>query len=275
MRLCYIVKEYREKMGISQRELAKLLHVSDMTISRLESGAKVRIDENLLRALSGIVNDKILDSTFGMSEVRQWFEYATILNTTDSLKISDYAKEQLAEKNVIGRILSQFETIGFRKVEENFAIRRSKRTGEETLFRRNDYTKFDVILENSIGKRWASDFFWSYPTPFDDTDDGRWLDTIYSQVGKCCCSSQIVQRYSIVTNVPDLQECAAYHAVDAVRLNRDMSIIYFDMRKERVTSEYDLAFFKDGRGIFDLAVEDKKKESAVAYAGWMLSLNER
>ena len=102
MRLCYIVKEYREKMGISQRELAKLLHVSDMTISRLESGAKVRIDENLLRALSGIVNDKILDSTFGMSEVRQWFEYATILNTTDSLKISDYAKEQLAEKNVIG-----------------------------------------------------------------------------------------------------------------------------------------------------------------------------
>ena len=78
-----------------------------------------------------------------------------------------------------------------------------------------------------------------------------------------------------MTNVPDLQECAAYHAVDAVRLNRDMSIIYFDMRKERVTSEYDLAFFKDGRGIFDLAVEDKKKESAVAYAGWMLSLNER
>lgn len=275
MKLCNIIKEYRDKKGISQRELAKLLHVSDMTISRLESGVKVRIDENLLGALSEIVNDNILDSLYNISEVRQWFDYAKTLNTTNAFSISAYAREQLEKNNVRDSVLSQFESVGFHKAEENDIIRSSKRERGKYLPRRNDDTKFDVIFENDTGKRWAIDFVWSYPSPFADTDDRQWLTAIYCHVGKCCCSSQQVHRYSIVTNVASLEECGAYHAVNAERINHDMSILYVDIPQGRVTSEYNLAFFKDGRGIFDLAVEDKKKESAVTYAEWMLSLNKQ
>lgn len=273
-----VLKEYRQIYNISQRELAKMLHVSDMTISRLESGNRIRLASESLKVLIGILNDAELNNVNGISDLREWSVYTQLANATSESEVRSFGMECLKEEHALETILSGFEAIGFH--EKSCLFNRGGKRGTIDWVKTinlnpwAEYRKaFELILENDVGKIWAVDFAWEFHSIFIPEEVG-WISILYEHIGKCCCTKQKMHKYSIITNATGLQRCAIEDSVSAPRLNHDVSIIHYNLFSGRMDSETNLAFFKDGRGVFDLAVEENKQESSMQYANWMMRLNE-
>ena len=55
----------------------------------------------------------------------------------------------------------------------------------------------------------------------------------------------------------------------------DVSVIYYDLFKNQMSTEKNLTFFKNGQGIFDIDVEGKREAATLDYAKWTLMFDKR
>ncbi len=86
-----IIKEAREKMGFSQRELAKKANIDNTEISRIESGQRLKPNVIILKNVAEILNLSMVDlmKIAGYSDVDiNWGK-----DFTDKRSIADYQKQ--------------------------------------------------------------------------------------------------------------------------------------------------------------------------------------
>lgn len=276
-----ILKKYRANKGLTQKQLAEQLGVPLITVARMEQGRRVRLDLMTIELLKNMMEDESLDKLAGIVDIREWFRCTEGFHEfpTLSVRVEECLRRKYLNNDVLRKILSDFANIGFERIagkyEGNYQLN-SPTNIIELAYEKNDPYQFDFVLENKkTGKIWTVDFYWKFTPPYSPVMYGNCFERIYEGVGRSCCNSQHIQKYSLITNLSAMIEYMESTPIVPQNLPFDVSVIYYDLFKNQMSTEKNLTFFKNGQGIFDIDVEGKREAATLDYAKWTLMFDKR
>lgn len=226
------LKAFRDRKSITQKQLSEMLGVNVMTISRLESKDQVVLTPRMVSKIAGILDDKDLEN----------------LNPTDpqEKKILEYRKFE--GQSSVSRSI-QSKKVWSADIKDQI----------DALMKKVGYTFLDggqntLLYQNQAnGKRWiVIGFSWDVSLPSDNI---RRL--LCFRVGKTLLYDDgfIENRITIaVPNSFDEIKSQLPHQIPGY-LPFDISILHFG-DDGTIQQETCLHCNTDGRGIFDLDVDD-------------------
>lgn len=262
MTLGEAVKQRRKAEGLSQRDLAAMLDVSDMTISRLEANQNIRINRNIVDKLSFFLGyesiQRITGEGYFVNRLREYVE--------NPLGIPNY--ERIGASYAGSTFLNYEDEIAFRS--RLITLIESHNIPVEPFVLPYPYwetNKVDICFQYE-SKLWA----------IDQADKDRMeqqgkvtAPVLFERIGRAAFVTEI-NKYSIIID-SDLGDnlWRSFSGLLTKQLNFDVSILLYNRQKNHIENEIDLAFHDDGRGFFDLNVPGKEAESAKLYAAWKSS----
>ena len=261
-----LIKRYRAENAMSQKELASLMHTTDMTISRIESGKNFRLTSEMTDALLKMFTKEIIFSVDDTPQAKQ------LRRSFPPPKRKQEDRNNDLEPSLINWRSSQNNERLFLPENRKFLDEQMHTIGFLWEFLPNSlmpHISIDFAYCNAVqDKIWCFDY-----RIFQSVIN---VDNLFSQIlytaGKVPFFKDI-NKLSIITQAEiSTQLYEKFHLVLLDKVNCDISILHYNSEKHRIDSELELAFYKDGRGIFDLDVPEKEDESARLYSNWILSL---
>ena len=265
------VKKRRNEKGLTQRDLAGMLGVSDMTVSRMEANQSFRMNRYFTEVLATFLGNEVIyqitDDSSAAWQLRNFIErpvksprYNDNSQSTGVFHKSPFKRIEDAQEKAdyCGRLLSVIYTQGIPVVRCELPPRSDLLQG------------FDICCEYKQ-KIWVLDVYNNnyYPdgtVPFDDL-----LKVLYTRVGRATFEPNI-QKYSLLVEAERLGPTdILFSGMCTKQLNFDVSILQYIKSRNKISSELDLAFHDDGSGFFDLSVPGCEDESAKLLATWKAS----
>jgi len=276
MTLSEVVKAYRKSNSLTQRELAKRMQVTDMTISRLESSDSARLSDKVIVALSEILSAEELEKVD--KDYRNNANYIRIRRLVDlraERKNPFYkSEEQLMQESLANYYMATgngteydetlygdstpiicecLQKIDFERIEEE----------------NDDKHGFSLRFANKeTEKKWFLDYMFAWSNIGTDNI----ISFIRHGYGKCCTPE--IHKYSIVVDQdirPHLEDIKKYAAPN--NLHCDVSFLLYSTQYKKIVGEVNLKINRDGNGIFDLDILEKKEASQEAYIQWSMMLS--
>lgn len=243
MTLGEAIKRYRTDHSLSQTELAELLQIKPMTISRLESGQRIRINSELAEAISDLLADRL-------DEVEE--EARNLLNVKKKKAFLQPQKPPRAE-------VQKAKESCLNALQEAFSETPVVFAGQ------SGQTHWDVI--GSFGeKKWLFDLkLLGEEKRLFVRDLANGIGTAAMEPGVSRCS--LVWCSHSVSDVAEIIPAQTFQ-----NLNFDVTFLHYNLDAGAFDFEQEITTRFDGSGFFDLAVPGKAEEAAKLYARWKAAL---
>ena len=243
MTLGEAIKRYRTDHSLSQTELAELLQIKPMTVSRLENNQRIRINSELAEAISDLLADRL-------DEVEE--EARNLLNVKKKKAFLQPQKPPRAE-------VQKAKESCLNALQEAFSETPVVFAGQ------SGQTHWDII--GSLGdKRWLFDL------KLLGEEKRLFVRDLANGIGMAAMEPG-VSRYSLVwcsDSVSDVEEIIPLQTYRNV--NFDVTFVHYNLFTGVFDFELDIATHFDGTGLFDLAVPDQAETAIKLYTRWKTSL---
>ena len=256
MTLGEAVKKRRKQQGVSQKGLAALLDVSDMTISRLEADQNIRLSNNASEKLATFLGNDYIEQVSDDSPTARRLA-AHILENYGEI-IYPFPKDLLSLDLIsleYDKYITLITSYGIPVVQaDQSSWPHNNRAIDLHLTYDNKFWALDHISRKRVGT------ITRLTGPY-----------LYEKIGRAASDSYI-NKYSLIIDsdlIPPYWN--NFLGAFSKQLNFDVSLLLFNRQTKRFECEMDLAFHDDGRGFFDLNVPGKEAESAKLYAAWKSS----
>lgn len=243
MTLGEAIKRYRTDHSLSQTELAELLQIKPMTVSRLENNQRIRINSELAEAISDLLADRL-------DEVEE--EARSLLNVKKKKAFLQPQKPSCAE---------------IRRAEES-CLNTLREAFLDTPFAfagQKGKTHWDIV--GKLGdKKWLLDL------KLLGKERRLFIQDLANGIGMAAMEPG-VSRFSLVwcsDSVSDVEEIIPVQTYRNV--NFDVTFIHYNLDTGAFDFELDIATHFDGTGLFDLAVPDQAETAIKLYTRWKTSL---
>jgi len=144
-----MIKEAREKKGLSQRQLAKNMNIDNGEISRIEKGKRKQPSFYTLKKLYNELNIDIVEL---MKAAEYKEEAIKILTQYKDEEIREYPKEQWTEEDMHIHSLQQALTVDLNKVIKQFIKGELDEKQLKHYISRKTLIPADILFANEINK---------------------------------------------------------------------------------------------------------------------------
>lgn len=256
MTIAEYVKEYRQKNALSQREFAKILGVTDMTVSRIEAG-------------QNYISLKVADA---LSKLMNWEDFG-LLNQRDPQVAK--IKRVFFEKHPEYIVENAMEAAHNWREDFCEAVDASLKINNFTFVGSPQKVAFPcdrLYFNGETQKYWA--FFFSFAI----NQNAAYTST-YSQFLSALGYTQIISethihKISLVTSL-----MTNHHFYEDVELHKPYNLacdfsIFPHSSADRLHTEIDLSLLGDGRGLFDMDSPDAdiRAREIERFSKWKRSL---
>lgn len=269
MTLGEAIKNRRIEQGLTQRALAGMLGVSDMTVSRMEANQSFRtnyyISEILVEFLGEEYLSQITDNSQAANELRSASDMmkrreqnndfsSNFFYTRPSRRVKRAEEKQDFAGKMVSLIYSQ-----------GLPVRLCELPPQSELLQ-----GFDICCAYEK-KVWVLDLYNKEYQPQDTLQFQDILPILFTRVGRAAFEPGI-HKYSLLVDADCLGPTdVLFSGMYTKQLNFDVSILRYNAKTNKFDYELDLAFHSDGRGFFDLSVPGCEAETAKLFSVWKSS----
>ena len=249
------LKEYREANKLRQQDLANRFEVTNMTISRLESGKQVVLSPKMVKNIGSLLTAADIEK-FDENDAQEK-KLIAFFNRGEQGPDApwDRTEDLTWHKEILTLLDSKMQQIGF-----------------YTNDGQSGYFSYLRLYYNP-----ALNKYWAISEPFFMRKDllQRHLFSSYIHTLGRACFDPFLNKISFLTASENWNDSYLTNLLKPApeRVPCDISMLFVN-QEGIVDGERDLYVFKDGKGLFDLDSPDLavREKAASLFAKWKLSL---